>query len=140
MSFETERRTIEKHLSDNFTTWPIQFDNVKFTKPANSKWVALTIINGASERITMGPAPYLTRYIGLIVVQAFTPSDSGTSEIRQISQTIGDLYRSKTFTISANEYILTRESTLERVGVDEAAGLYQINTSIPYWRDVNNTT
>ena len=140
MSVETERRTLEKLLRDNWTTTPIQYDNVPFKQPSDKKWITLTIVSGDGARLEVGGPPYTTRYIGVIMIQIFTPAGRGTATAKRYATSLSNIYRNKTLTISANEYILTREPDFVRGGVEQSTGLYQMNVNIPFWRDITHTT
>ena len=136
MSVETERSTIEKFLADNWTTTPIQFDNVRFDKPADSKWIALSINTGSSEQITMGSNAPLNRHIIIINVQVFTEAGIGSKQAKEFARDIATLFRRRVFRVSATETILCREPQITRVGVEQDTGLYNMLVAITAWRDV----
>ena len=136
MSVETERAAIEKYFSDNWTTTPIQFDNVKFNKPNDSKWVTITITTGSSTQITLGSDSPLNRHVGTIIVQVFTQAGVGSKQAKELARDVANIFRRKVFNISATETILCREPTIQRVGVETDTGLYNLNVNISFWRDV----
>ena len=138
MSIETERLTIEKHLRANWSQTKIAFENVKFDKPSDSKWISLTINNGSSSQITMGSSTPLNRHLGLISIQVFTPAGIGTKQAKEMARDVADIFRRRTFNISATETLLCREPNIQRVGVESDTGLYNLLVTIPFWRDIYN--
>ena len=136
MSVETERDILERFLSDNWTTTPIQFDNYRFVKPSDSKWIAFTINNVSSTQQSMGTSNPLNRHVGVINIQVFTPAGNGSKEAKELARDIATLFRRRTFTISATETVICREPNIQRVGVESNTGLYNLLVTIAFWRDV----
>lgn len=136
MSFAGERQAIEKRLSDNWTTTPIQFDNVAFSAPADNTYVSLTIINGDADQIELGETP-VHRHIGVITIQVFVPVENGTNTARSYADSLAAIFRNVQFSAGSSGTILCRSPNIVRVGVSN--GLYQLNVAVPYQRDVTYT-
>ena len=43
MSLDSLRQTIEVHLSTNFTSYPIKYENIPFDPHYNNSWIACHI-------------------------------------------------------------------------------------------------
>jgi len=125
MSFQAERASIEGRLSDNWVTTPIAYDNVSFDAPDNSAWVRLGIINGASKyRALEGKK----RHAGVIIIQLFAPKNQGSNLLRGYADTIAAIFEGVNF-----DTVTCRNASLLNVGISQE--WYQMNLSIPYWRD-----
>lgn len=125
MSFDTERQNIEARLKANWTTTPIAYPNVPFEKPDNSAWVRLNIINGASNYHTMSNG---IRRAGVIVVQIFTPINTGTKTIKGYADTILGIFQNAEF-----GGIVCNVASIETAAPSNV--WQQVNVSIPFWRD-----
>lgn len=125
MSFAAERASIEERLFDNWLTTPIAFDNVDFDPPNNSEWVRLNILNGASSNRTIEAKK---RHTGAIVLQLFAPKHGGTGTLRGYADTLAEIFEDQTF----DDVVCDTASLTNVAGSDE---WYQLNLTIPYWRD-----
>lgn len=133
MSFADERSAIENRLSTNWTSTPVQYDNVPFTKPDDNTYVRLNILTGDSTQIDMAPTP-THRSVGVIVMQVFVPVNSGTNTARSHADSLAAIFRNVSFSVGDSGSILCRSPSITRVG--EVDGLFQLNVSVPYQRDV----
>lgn len=127
MSLATARRDIEKRLSDNWATTPIAFDNVYYEPVKGTPWIQLSIQEGDAFRVNIG-TPGVHRQTGIILIQIFTDTKSGTHIIRQYADTLSELFRDVQF-----NGITCRE--VDPVAVGFVEGWYQYNLNIPYYYD-----
>lgn len=129
MSFANERNVIEVKFKDGWSNLtnppPVAYENVNFTMPVDSPWVRLNILNGASGYRAINN---LKRWTGVIIVQIFVPSGSGTKKARVYADEAATIFDSKRF----ND-IVCNVASINSIGVNNA--FYQMNVSIPFWRD-----
>ena len=133
MSFADERQAIEARISTNWTITPVQYENVSFTKPNDNEYVSLVILPGAASQIDMADSP-MHRHIGVITMQVFGPADAGTNTARTQADGLAAIFRNAQFTAGSSGTILCRSPEISRVGV--VNGIFQLNVSVPYQRDV----
>lgn len=133
MSFADERAAIEGRFNSMYgNTTPVQYENVEFKRP-NDPWVRLQIVNGESDRITLGDNPQISRYEGVIVITIFTPEDTGTKRARELADVVGGIFRLAVFSSGNSGLIRCRVPRIEPIGTRE--GWYQILVRIEYIRD-----
>lgn len=139
MTFQAERASIEQRLLNNLSDVYIQFDNVLGlvdsagnkvdTEQALAEWVNLTILTNVSEHAEIGGK--FTRQNGLISVQVFVRTGTGTQRARVLAESIRTIFHIVQF-----DDITTRAGTMTVIG--ESAGdtdsFYQINLDFPYYR------
>lgn len=130
--FASERAAIEKRMSDNWTTTPIVFDNVSH-RPTDSNYVVLTIQNAAAEQIEIKNTSPRHRYTGLISIEISTPQNTGSQTARTYADTIAAIFKNQSFSYSDSGTIFCRTPNAQRSGVVE--GRYQLNITVPYYRD-----
>lgn len=134
MSFEAERKLVESHFKLSWQgSAPVKYENVEFKEPTNQTWVALFINPGMGFQASLNPSP-THRIPGVIIVQVFTPKDTGTAQARKLADTAADIFRRLVLTDPAAGKLVCRTPTLRPVGVEQ--GWYQMNVVIPYYRDV----
>jgi len=133
MSFADERQAIEGRVSTNWTTSPVQYENVPFTAPTDNIYVSLVILPAAASQIDMADSP-THRHTGVIVMQVFVPVETGTNVARTHADGLAAIFRNAQFAAGSSGTILCRSPEINRVGVQN--GLYQLNVSVPYQRDV----
>lgn len=126
MSFDDERAAIEGRFNTQWgSTTEIAWDNVPFTPPATA-WVRLSILPGESFNAALGATA--VRHPGVIVVQIFTPEDTGTAQARTLAQSAANVFNNARFS-----GIRCRAAGIFRVGTFD--GWYQMNVNIPFERD-----
>jgi hypothetical protein len=125
MSFVDERLAIENRLQEFWNYTPIAWENVDFDIPNNSDWIRLNILNGDSGYTALGG---LKRHTGVLLIQVFTPVNTGTNKVREYSDTIANIFDSRSFSD-----IVCDVASVQNIGADD--GFHQVNVTIPYWRD-----
>ena len=123
MSIVTLRQDIETHLTTNFTAYPIKYENVSFKPPNNTPWIACHIKRNSLPTPEINQTNY--EVSGLLIIQVFTPLDSGTVESNSIVNTLATLY-------SNQSIINTWFKDAEIIDVGESDTWYQVNLSIPF--------
>ena len=128
MSFASERQAIESRFSTQWgTTTPIKYDNIKYVPTAGTSFVALEIHKGASIQASLGTSP-LFRGIGIISVNIYTPTGSGTNTGRAYADTAAGIFRNVVFS-----GIVCKSASVTRLGEQEGWFIY--NVSIPFYHD-----
>ncbi len=94
MTYTELRQTIEQYFAQNWTTTPIQFENVPFTVPTNSAWVRLLISVGTAYVETLGQSGY-NRYTGFVRVIVFVPKNTGTNTMWEYVDAARELFERK---------------------------------------------
>ena len=125
MSFVNERLAIEDRLQEYWSYTDIAWVNVDFDVPNNKDWIKLNILNGSSSYRAING---LKRHAGVILIQVFTPVNTGTNKVREYSDTIASIFDSKTFSD-----VVCDVASIVTIGADDR--FYQVNVTIPYWRD-----
>lgn len=125
MSFDSERAAIEGRLKANWTTTDIAYQNVKFNPPNDAAWIRLNILNGEAGYRTINNG---IRRPGVIVVQIFTPINTGTKTIKEYADTILAIFQNKTFS-----GITCNVASVETVAPSNV--WQQVNVTVPFWRD-----
>lgn len=138
MSFVDERKAIESELNNNWTTTPIQWENVPFSVPLSNgvqqPYIALFLLTGEGEQIDLGTVP-LYRWAGVIAIQIFVPehNTSGPGLASQYAETLKAIFLRKQLSTGSSGRILTRVPSMDNQGV--VSGWYQINLNTEYVRD-----
>ena len=130
--YAAERQAIEARLTDNFSAIPIKYENAPFKETA-AAYCAIFVRRGEGHQITLGPAPQLNRWAGLIIVQVFVPEDTGTQTAAGYCDSIADVFRRQEFSAGASGLIRCRVPNVETIGTRD--GWFQMNVEVPYIRD-----
>ena len=125
MSFANERQAIESRLTDTWTATSISYDNVPFDQPNDAAWIRLNIINGTSNYRAINSKK---RHVGVIIIQCFAPINTGTSLLRGYADDLIAIFEDQIF-----NGIVCRVGSIATATPSDT--MYQINVTIPYWRD-----
>ncbi len=132
MSFADERRAIESRLAANWTTTSIKWENRKFVQPA-SAWIALTILSGSGEAVSVGGLNTLHRHAGVIQIDIYVPEFTGTQATRAYADTIDTIFREVQFSAGSSGTITCRVPDYRSLGATD--GWHRSVLSIAYKRD-----
>lgn len=131
MNFIEERTAIETRFSTEWgATSEVAYENVAFKIPCDEPWVRLNIYGGAGEYRALG---CLKRYTGVIIVQIFIPSGSGTNKAREFADKVVGIFDSVSFGGSGADNIKCDVVSIDTMGTDKP--FYRMNVSIPFQRD-----
>ncbi len=130
--FEDERMAIEARMQANFTATSIMYENQEFDPPDDTAWVALTLLTGEGEQVSLGPGG-LQRYAGVIQCDIYVPEKSGTKTARQHADTIAAIFLNKQFSAGSSGTIFTRTPWVQTRGVEN--GWFHLVLSVTYHRD-----
>lgn len=124
MSLDSLRQTIEVHLSTNFTSYPIKYENIPFDAPDNASWVACHIKRNILPTPELDTATYEIK--GLLILQVFTPLNSGMVTSNTITNTLAGLYNNS----KAIASLWFDDADITDVGKSDV--WYQVNISVPF--------
>jgi len=93
LDFTEFRRLIETHLQDNFSTCPIKFENVPIKREGLVNWIAVFDKPTFAQSTGFGETSALTG--GVLIIQIFTPLDTGTEVSRSIADELAELIGNK---------------------------------------------
>lgn len=111
---------------------PVKWPNVYF-EPAESGpdgWIYISVLNGESLQVSMGGSTNYFRHSGVIMAQIFGDAGSGVNTLYGHADAFSNIFRNKIFS-----GVHTGSPSVQNVGMDEATGKYQINVSVPFYRD-----
>jgi hypothetical protein len=134
VSFEDERHAIEGRMEDNYSSTDVKFENVPFKQPSEDSWVALTILSGNGEQISIGTgsASRLKRFAGIIQIDIYTKENVGTKTAKDLADTIAAIFDSVQFSNGSSGTILTRVPFFQTLGVTD--GWLHSVVSVAYHR------
>ena len=129
MTWENEIEAIESRFN---TVWsaspntPIRFENDPRPAPDSGEWVKCVVIPATAERSTLGIKNH--RFTGFININIFVSKGTGTNRARTLADLASAIFRDTEFS-----GIVCRSPNITTIG--DVEGFYQINVSVPYWRD-----
>lgn len=134
MSFEDERHAIEGRFEDNYSSTDVKFENTPFKQPSEASWVALTILpgNGQQMSIGTGSSSRLKRFAGIIQIDIFTKENVGSKAARDLADTVAAVFDSVQFSNGSSGTITTRVPSLSTLGVEN--GWLHSVVSVAYHR------
>jgi hypothetical protein len=101
--------------SSEYPTIPIQFDNVPFTQPSSTGWVAFTFAQNPAKQVTVG-RKRLIRTTGFVQIDVMERKEKGLVAARKMAEWGADLFAFRKFlatpvTISFEEKHVTEAPT-----------------------------
>jgi|TARA_Y100000310_G_C20704101_1_gene833182 hypothetical protein len=134
VSFEDERAAIERRFGANYSATDVKYENVPFTQPERTSWVALTILSGSgtNESIGTGMSSRLERFAGIIQIDVYTVEDGGTGAARNLADTIGAIFDNVQFSHGSSGTITTRVPSYSTRGIED--GWHHSVVSVAYHR------
>lgn len=128
MSYEAFNLALEQHVSSNFTTTPVQFENAP--APVNSgEWVAVSTVFGGAALQAIGGSVMESQEDGIVFFRVFVPDGAGSLRARQVADALVALM-SNQFLSDAYFY------QAYAVQAGDRDGYYQINVNAPFYRRV----
>lgn len=133
MTFVNERHAIETTFASAWVTTPIVYDNTPFVASTMCDCVALSLLGGEGQRISLGPTP-LQRYSGIIQIDIYTPAAAGQQLARERADVLYSIFSQRELLLSAGGVIRCAVPYISRP--PQVAGqAYRLVMSIPYRRD-----
>lgn len=134
MTIDAIGSAIRQRFVDNWTRSEVytfdnqgQFSDGTRDAPSKAAWVRFSILHGTAQQVEMGNSKRIRRP-GVIVLQIFLPSTSGTGLAEEISDAFADIFETRTA-----ESIVYRAMDVSRVGLQGA--WLQYNASINFHKD-----
>lgn len=130
--FATVAKLIETRFKTGweavYSTIPIRFKNVPWKQPTGGEWVSLSIIPGDGRQASLGSGK-LERQLGIVVVQIFTPKNTGSRRSYDLADAAATILRYQTLS-EAGVNVILRAPELANVG--ERMDNLQDNLKIPF--------
>jgi len=125
MSFAAITQSSEK-LIEGWGEIPVSYDNVAFDKVPEASWCRTYVVDGDSFSTAIGDR--CIRMTGLVIVQIFTPTLLGSTQAREIADSLTNLFINK-----RDGDIQYYVPYVTRVGYIDK--IYQLNLSVPFQMD-----
>lgn len=107
------------------------YDNEQFTPPAGAIWTRLSVRHLLGEQETLGETGNRKfARTGLVLVQVFTPVDTGVRVTDTLVTTIRNIFEGKHFS-GVGYTIWLRGGTTRELGIDD--GYWQTIVEIPFY-------
>ncbi len=107
---------------------PVRWPNMPWKQPVLNEWIALKVIPGDGRQASLG-SQKLERQLGIVIVQVFTPKNSGTRRAADLADIVGSIFRYQTKTDSGVSVIFRAP---ELGDVAERVDQYQANVKVPF--------
>lgn len=121
---------VSRFVTEWVDATPISLPNVDFTPPnPQASWVAINIVDGDSNQISIGSLPAVIRYAGMIYVQIFTKLDIGYGDALELADAVKAIFNNW-----CGVNVRCYAAKIKTIGSD-GNGWYQVNCSIPFIRD-----
>ncbi len=124
MSYLQEKIDIETYFEANWTETPIVFENK--TYDGATEWVRISIQNGDAFQASMGDSPAF-RFIGVVFVQIFTKTDTGSGRALELVDLVDALFRNLVLT-----NLRFKVPQVKKMG--KSGEMYQTNVSTEFYR------
>jgi hypothetical protein len=142
-AFVEERKAIETRFQAQWAALgnpaQVKYENVVFTPPAASPWVALTVQRGAGAQADIGTSNPLHRFAGTIRVQVIYPRDTASRDAETLADQVAGIFRSAQFASGDSGLITCRTPyiTPPRATASEIEGSnwMQLSVVTPYQLD-----
>lgn len=124
MNYQQEKKIIEEYFKLNWSHTPVMYENKNYI--GDSDWVRISIQHGDSFQATMGDDPAF-RFIGVVNVQIFTKTDTGSGRALELVDFVDALFR--------NLVISTIQFKVPQVRkVPSTTEWFQVNVSTDFYR------
>lgn len=90
MNYQEEKRIIEQYFEPLWTHTALVFEGKTYV--GDGEWVRISIQNGPAFQATMGDDPAF-RHIGVVFVQIFTKTDTGSGRALELADFVDALFR-----------------------------------------------
>lgn len=136
--YEEERAALEASFQ---TMWAartqVKWENQLWQEPKEDiNWCAFHINSGDGDKIEIGhpDSPSLHRYGGMVIVQVFQRTLTGTVEAGKLADAVSNHFRDKIVNLPNGGYIQFRTPRTSKPGT--LNGWFQLNVFCPYSRNV----
>ncbi len=127
MSLDTVREVVEKRFNDNWTSTPIQWENVHFEPQDGQAFIAPVIVPTSGDQVSLGTVA-LNRWDGFVDVSIFVPRGIGAKLANDLSNEVIKLF-----------YHYTDSGVSFFTGYSKPTGAteiwFRVNVTVPYQFD-----
>ena len=109
------------------STVPVRWQNMPWKQPASAEWIAFNIIEGDGIQASLGSV--LERQFAVVMVQVFTPKNSGKRRGAALADIVAGILRRISF---SSEGITIVFETPASAHVGESRDIYQTNVNVPF--------
>jgi hypothetical protein len=128
MTATAENIAIEQRFNTSWATrTPIDWDNVDYKPVTGTSWVRFRILGGFGQQMSTGAVP-LHRNTGILDIAIFTKLGIGTDTAKGHADFAMAIFRGW-----QSGGITCRTPYVTRAG--EASGWYQLNVTVPFFRN-----
>lgn len=133
---------VETRLASQWgVTTPIRYENVEFTPPDGSAWIAVSLKESDSQKITLGSGAQVRRTVGTLFIEIFTPVGIGSLQSRTYADSLKEIfkdYRASGLHIYYGSYTPIGEKyyTNSGTGVPATSQWFQGMVDFPFRYDV----
>lgn len=129
IGFDQELNAISQYLSSNWDPLmaTLVLPNEEPPEGNETPFIKLTVQNADGKNLTLGTKAY--RYIGVIIIQIFTKSGTGTGLSNEIATALSALFRDEMI----DGVIRCKVPVLQNIGVVDS--WYQANLSVEFSRE-----
>jgi hypothetical protein len=137
-----DNETIFKELRNKYNTgtatWtvpPTEFPNEDFDRPGSNAetpsvlWTRFTVVFGESRAMDIGSPVKTFRTPGVLIIQFFAPTGTGTITVRKKADALADIFRNW-----CGATVRCREASVIDIGTDRN-GWYQVNLNVSFQSD-----
>lgn len=131
MTWAGELGTLESYFNTNWSTTPIQFENVKFDVPANqAEYVRFRVLPGNSQLAGYrgGTGQGLWRHFGIVQIDIYVPIGAGTKRGLELADMVSALFRGKRISD-----VLIRDLSIAKPQSEQ--GYFRVVLTCGYQRD-----
>lgn len=107
----------------------VAYPNVPFKQPPD-EFVRFSILAGMSEQISLGESK-LERRFGVVVVQIFTPKNSGNLRANELADAAASIFRYKQL-VNAGAGLTVNMRAPNTVPAGSRPDYYQVNMTVPF--------
>lgn len=90
---------IESRFNTLWTATGIHYDNVP-SDATVSAWVSMYVLDGDSNKASLGTSPQIRRHTGTVIVDIYTVIDTGSAYGRQLADSAAAIFRDVILTVS----------------------------------------
>lgn len=126
MSISQLQYDIESHFSNNWVETPVVHQNIAYNEL--NEFIQLTILSGTRVQASLGCNNNTYRTTGVLIIQIFTPKDTGTKRALDIVDLLITFLQSKVIgTVNFKTPYISFQNIVD--------SFYQVNLTCPFYVD-----
>lgn len=105
-------------------------------EPTEGEWARLTILDSDSFPVEIGRSNVQRRSIGNVIVNVFVPLGTGDNRALALADKAAKVFTdSPRIACGVSADLRFRDPVIRPQGKDSTGNFYQVNVTVPYWRD-----